>query len=76
MVMTFMVTQGFSLLELRKLYIDELVEYYQQTILILEKRGELKEGSYNKLKDNGEDAKVVVNQLRKSLMGLNSKKKK
>lgn len=68
-MMTFMVTNGFSLLEVRKLFIDELFEFYKQIIYILEKRGEFKEGTFDKL--NGHtDSKTVVNQLRASLSKL------
>lgn len=48
--MTFMVSRGgFSLLEVRKLYIDEFSMFYQELIYCLEEAGELKKGNYDKL---------------------------
>jgi hypothetical protein len=69
-LITFMVVKGgFSLLELRKLYMDELFEFYNELIFNLESLGEMKEGTYNKLmtRAGNNDAKSVVDSLRKQL---------
>lgn len=48
--MTFMISRGgFSLLEVRKLYVDEFSMFYQELIYCLEEAGELKKGNYDKL---------------------------
>lgn len=57
-----MVVSGFSLVELRKLYIDELDEYYMSLAYVLEKKGEIKEGTYRRL-----EAPDVVSDLRSQL---------
>ena len=54
-----MVISGFSLLELRKLHIDELDEYYKALVYILEKKGELKESTFSKI-----DSADTVSELR------------
>lgn len=74
--MTFMVVHGFSLIEVRKLYLDELGEYYKQTVYVLEKKGEFKEGTFDKIAHPAGDAKHTVNQLRSALLGLKNPKKK
>lgn len=56
----------FSLLELRKLYIDELLSYYTELSYILEQAGVIKEGSYDKMISSN-DASATVNSLRKQL---------
>jgi len=57
-----MVVYGFSLLELRKLYLDELWDFYSALVKILKKRGELKEDSTEKIVDSD-----IVNSLRTQL---------
>lgn len=57
-----MVVSGFSLLEIRKLYIDELEEYYKSLAYVLEKKGEIKEGTFNKI-----ESADTVSQLRSQL---------
>jgi len=47
--MAFCVNNGFSLLEIRKLYIDEFFQFYFELVHLLEKKGELKEGAYDKV---------------------------
>jgi len=75
-MITFMVIRGFSLFELKMLYIDELHSYYEQLIFNLEKTGEMKEGSYAKLVKRGKEVDAV-NQIRKQMMaGLAGKRKK
>lgn len=44
----FMVRNGFSILELKKLYIDEFFNYYYELVHSLESSKELPEGSYDK----------------------------
>lgn len=67
-MMTFFVIKGFSLLEIRKLYLDELYDFSEHLIYNLEKTGEMKEGTYAKItKDKSASNKETVNQLRKQL---------
>lgn len=47
---TFLVINGFSLLELRKLYIDEFLAFYDSLVYIKEQNHELKEGTYQSFK--------------------------
>jgi len=61
-MIAFMVNRGFSLLELRKLYIDELFSYYQSLIFVLEKKGEIQEGSYDRVSDQ-DDIAALKRQL-------------
>lgn len=65
-MIVFMVNRGFSLRDLRKLYIDEFYDYAKNLIYVLEKRGEIKEGTYSKI--NEDDS--TVNQLRSALKKL------
>ncbi len=77
-LIAFMVVKGFSLFELRKLYIDELHSYYEQLFYNLEKMGEVKEGSYAKLisRSKGDRVEDTVSQLRKQMMaGIAGKRK-
>lgn len=69
-VITLMVMHGFGLREVRKLYIDELDEYYKEMFFNLEKQGKAKEGTYAKIvnKTQGDGANATVNQLRKQMM--------
>lgn len=62
-----MVSQGFSLLELRKLYLDEFFEYAQAIVYVLEQKGEMKEGASDRL--TGSDN--TVSQLRKQILKFN-----
>lgn len=72
---TFMVSRGgFSLLEVRKLYIDEFSMFYQELIYCLEEAGELKKGNYDKLMvsvrpDTRNIADVMREQFRKIMGG-------
>lgn len=68
-VMTFMVVNGFSLLEVRKLYIDEMYMFYEELVYNLEERGSFKEGTYAKMVKVSKEEKVehTVNLLRKQL---------
>lgn len=61
-----MVVHGFSLLELRKLYVDELFDYYKSLIYMLEKRGDVKEGSFDKLNDGDDVVKALRRQFFKA----------
>ena len=77
-MVTFMVINGFSLLELRKLFVDELHEYYKEMIFLLEQQGTLKAGSYDKIKASTQSSDVsnTVNQLRKQMFqSIRSKRK-
>lgn len=61
---TFLVLNGFGLLEVRKLYIDELLSFYNSLIYIKEKQGELKEGTYKSLKNQSKgDVVSLKNQI-------------
>lgn len=68
-IMTFMVVNGFSLLELRKLYIDELYFFYEELFYSLEKNGKVEVGTYDKIIGSNEkqDDVSVVNSLRTQL---------
>lgn len=72
-----MVMYGFSLLDVRKLYYDEMEQYYFETVFNLEAMGRMKEGTYNKLMNNTrESAKSTVASLRKQLFSGITKKRK
>lgn len=78
-MIAFMVVNGFSLFDLRGLYIDELYSFYEQLFYTLEKTGTLKEGSYDKLmkRNKGTGAESTVNQLRRQMIiGISGKNKK
>ncbi len=77
-VIIFMVSSGFSLFELRKLYIDELYDYYQELFYTLEFMGKAKEGSYDKIVNRKKGVKVedTVNELRKQIFRSITPKKK
>lgn len=68
-MITFMVTCGFSLYDLKKLYIDELHEYYFELVFNLEESGKLKKGAYDKVKrrQNTPSGSSDVSVLRKQL---------
>lgn len=76
-LITFMVVKGFSLHELRRLYIDELHAFYEQLVFVLEKMGEMEKGSYAKIVKRGKGEKVdTVSHLRRQIMaGLAGKRK-
>lgn len=75
-LIAFMVVNGFSLLDLRKLYIDEFYNYYQECIYALENMGKVKDGTYAKIKkSNRERGEDTVNVLRKQLSKTLSNKK-
>lgn len=80
-MITFMVTCGFSLFELRKLYIDELHEYYMELVLTLEQAGKLKQGSYDKIRraskptaGAADTVALLRKQMLKSVADLNKKR--
>lgn len=64
-----MVVNGFSLVELRKLYIDEFHQFYEEMYFVLEKNGSAKEGTYDKIvhSDKGTQVENTVNLLRKQM---------
>lgn len=64
---TYLVVNGFGLLEVRKLYLDELLSFSNSLIYIKEKQGEIKEGTYKSLKDrSGGD----LNSLKKQFFNI------
>lgn len=80
-IIAYMVICGFSLVELRKLYIDEFYEYYYETVFHKEMAGEVKKGSYDKIKRRNQTSEVADNtvsllrkQMFKSISDLNKKK--
>lgn len=78
-MLTFMVTCGFSLFDLRKLYLDELLEYNNELVYILEQKKELPEGTYAKMnvKDNkNHDPKSELSNLRRQLFKVVAPHKK
>lgn len=72
-----MVTCGFSLFDLRKLYLDELFYFYDELFYTLEKRGDVKEGTYDKIKakENNQDDRETVKSLRRQLFRVVADKK-
>ena len=68
-LIAFMVVNGFSLFDVRKLYIDEMYSFYDELIFNLEKDGKLKEGSYAKItvSDDTTNVKDTVNLLRQQM---------
>ncbi len=77
-IITFMVVNGFSLFEMRKLYIDELYDYYEHLFYNLEMLGKIKEGSYDKIVSRKQSSRVedTVALLRKQIfMSVTPKKK-
>lgn len=77
-MVTFMVTYGFSLLELRKLYIDELHQFYDELLYNLEQQGKIKDGTYDKIKSRKSSTGVAdtINTLRKQMFNSIAKKNK
>lgn len=71
-----MVINGFSLFDLRKLYLDELYEYHEHLFYNLEKTGKIKEGSYDKMMSSkGKEMPVadIINSLRMQTSNIKSK---
>lgn len=66
-IITFLVINGFSLRDVRKLYLDELFEYYKFVFFHLEQKGEVKKGTYESIEGMTEKEDTVGN-LRKQLM--------
>lgn len=65
-----MVVNGFSLSDLRRLYLDELYDYYEHLFYNLEELGKITKGSYDKIvrgKAKGVSVEDTVNQLRKQM---------
>lgn len=74
-----MVLNGFSILEVRKLYLDEFYEYYRETYYNLEVMGKIKKGSYSKLtsRQKAPDPKDTVKKIKSQIFkGMNKKNKK
>jgi hypothetical protein len=71
-----MVINGFSLSDLRKLYLDELYEYHEHLFYNLEKTGKIKEGSYDKMiasKGKQQPVADIINSLRMQTSNIKSK---
>jgi len=62
-----MVRYGFSLSEIRQLYIDEVISYYEQLVSLLESEGVLKPGTSAGLADS------PLDQLRSQIRTLKSR---
>ena len=65
-----MVVNGFSLSDLRKLYLDELYDFHEHLFYTLEQTGVIKAGSYDKImsqKRNGVPVEDTINKLRAQL---------
>jgi hypothetical protein len=76
-LITFLVVNGFSLFDIRKLYLDELYEYHLCLFYTLEQTGVIKEGSYDKIvnrKNKSVPVEDTINQLRKQLFKTIAKK--
>lgn len=73
-----MVTCGFSLFDLRKLYLDELMYFNDELVYTLEKKGEVSEGTYDKIKVKEKtihDPQSEVRNLRRQLFKVVAPKK-
>jgi len=71
------VINGFSLLDVRKLYLDELYEYHEHLFYNMEQMGTIKEGSYDKMmsrKQKGVSVEDTIQQLRKQMFKSIGKK--
>lgn len=77
-MVTFMVVSGFSLLEVRKLYLDEFHQYYQELYYNLEALGKIKEGNYEKMMRSNPEATAedTVAKLRKQMFSTINKMQK
>lgn len=74
-MITFMVMEGgFSLVEVRKLYLDEMFDFYKYTFFNLEQKGLVKKGTFDRL-DGMSKVENTVNQLRSQLFNVTKKKK-
>ena len=76
-LITFMVINGFSLSDLRKLYLDELYDYHEHLFYNLERVGKIKDGTYDAIvrgKSKGVSVEDTVNQLRKQMYKTIEKK--
>lgn len=60
-----MVRYGFSLSDLRQLYIDEVVSFFEELVILLENEGVLKPGTSARLDDSS-----PADQLRKQIKQL------
>lgn len=63
----FLIKNGFTLSELRQMYIDEYITYYNELIHNLEMVGEVKEGTYlemTKEDNSGEVLENLYNQIK------------
>lgn len=61
---------GFSLLEVRKLYLDEMYDFHDHLFFVLEQSGKVKEGTYDKIvSSKKKEVRVedTINQLRKQM---------
>lgn len=67
-LITFMVVEGFSLFDLKKLYIDEIYSYYEELIYNMEKGGKVSKGSYAKIIRRGKGDVDAASQLRRGMM--------
>lgn len=76
-LITFMVTSGFSLYELRKLYIDELYFFYEELIYNFEQSGKVEKGTYDKMVGRRQDLSVkdTISKMRRDLFASIAPKK-
>ena len=72
-----MVVCGFSLLDLRKLYIDELFQFYEETYFTLELQGKADKGTYDKIVSvkPTHSAEDTVDSLRRQMFKVIGNKK-
>jgi hypothetical protein len=75
-MVTFLVMNGFALLEVRKLYLDEMFDYYKYVFFHLEHRGEVKKGTYDRIDNVGQKVDNTVNILRKQIFKATNPDKK
>ena len=70
---------GFSLLEVRKLYLDEMYDFHDHLFYVLEQTGQIKEGTYDKLmsrKKKDIPVEDTLNQLRRQMFKTSVGKRK
>lgn len=58
-----MVRYGFSLSEVRQMYMDEVLGYFEQLVSLLEKEGVLKPGASSAVSD-GDEVDALRSQLK------------
>ena len=69
-----MVTSGYSLTDVRGLYMSELTAYFKELVKLKEAQGELEKGSHDKTLTDEEADKKAVRDIRAGLKKLTKNK--